>query len=53
MKAGSRIRLFLLIPGNLLALILACLEGKIIPNNLLGWFLLLFGVAYIVRLIYW
>jgi protein-S-isoprenylcysteine O-methyltransferase Ste14 len=46
MKAGSRIRLFFLIPGNFLALVLACLGIQILRSNLLGWFLFLFGVAY-------
>ncbi len=48
MKTGSAIRLFLLLPGNLLALFLACLGAQILPSNLLGWFLLLFGTAYMV-----
>lgn len=46
MKTGRSIRLFLLIPGNLLALILTCLGIRIQQTNLLGWFLFLFGVAY-------
>ncbi len=46
MKTGSAIRLFLLIPGNLLALVLACLGVQCLSTNLLGWFILLFGVAY-------
>lgn len=46
MKTGSSMRLFLLIPGNLLALILTCLGVNILQTNMLGWFLLLLGVAY-------
>jgi protein-S-isoprenylcysteine O-methyltransferase Ste14 len=46
MKTGSFIRLFLLVPGNFLALILTCLGVDILQTNLLGWFLLLFAVAY-------
>lgn len=48
MKTGSHIRLFLLVPGNALALILTCLGVDILRTNLLGWFLLLLGVAYMV-----
>jgi hypothetical protein len=43
---GSRIRLFSLIPGNLLGLILTCLGVQILRTNLLGWFL--FGLAYMI-----
>lgn len=46
MRAGRTIRLFFLVPGNLLALILACLGVQILRSNLLGWFLFLFGEAY-------
>ncbi len=48
MKTGSSIRLFLLVPGNLLALFLACLGAVILKTNLLGWFLVLLGAGYIV-----
>ncbi len=48
MKASTRMRLFLLIPANLMALILAALGVKIAKTNWLGWLLLLFGLAYLI-----
>ncbi len=47
MKTGGNIRLFLLIPGNILALGLVFLGAQTRAANLLGWFLLLFGVLYL------
>jgi len=41
-------RLFLLIPGNLLALALAYLGWQTLPTNRLGWILLLLGLGYVV-----
>jgi hypothetical protein len=48
MKTILSIRLFLIIPGNLLALVLGILGVQSIPTNLLGWFVSLFSLAYMV-----
>jgi len=52
MKAGGGMRLFLLIPANILALGLAWLGLKTLAENLLGWFLLLLGAAYMLGSLY-
>jgi protein-S-isoprenylcysteine O-methyltransferase Ste14 len=46
MKGNAVIRLFLLIVGNALAILLALLALETTPTNFLGWFLLAIGVAY-------
>ncbi len=47
MNKEKTIQLFLLIPGNLVALILACLGVLTLRTNPLGWFLFLLGEGYI------
>jgi protein-S-isoprenylcysteine O-methyltransferase Ste14 len=46
MKTNTGIRIFLLIVGNALALLLALLALETTPNNFLGWFLFAIGIAY-------
>jgi protein-S-isoprenylcysteine O-methyltransferase Ste14 len=46
MKSNAAIRIFLLIIGNALALLLALLALETTPTNFLGWFLFAIGIAY-------
>jgi protein-S-isoprenylcysteine O-methyltransferase Ste14 len=46
MKSNTFIRVFLLIVGNALALLLALLALETTPTNFLGWFLLAISIAY-------
>jgi protein-S-isoprenylcysteine O-methyltransferase Ste14 len=46
MKTNTGIRIFLLIVGNALALLLALLALETTPTNFLGWFLFAMGIAY-------
>lgn len=52
MKKESLIRIFLLIPCNIMAIVLVYLGTRILQTNLLGWFLVLFGLAYILGGVY-
>jgi protein-S-isoprenylcysteine O-methyltransferase Ste14 len=46
MKSNNIIRIFLLIVGNALALILALLGLETTPTNFLGWFVMAVSIAY-------
>jgi protein-S-isoprenylcysteine O-methyltransferase Ste14 len=46
MKSNGFIRIFLLIAGNALALLLAALALETTPTNFLGWFLFAIAIAY-------
>lgn len=46
MKTDSFARIFLLVVGNALAILLALLALETTPTNFLGWFLLAIGIAY-------
>ena len=46
MKSNTLIRIFLLIIGNALALLLALLALETTPTNFLGWFLFAISIAY-------
>lgn len=46
MKTDSFIRVFLLVIGNALAILLALLALETAPTNFLGWFLFAIGIAY-------
>lgn len=46
MKSDTVVRIFLLIVGNALALLLALLALETTPTNFLGWFLFAISIAY-------
>jgi protein-S-isoprenylcysteine O-methyltransferase Ste14 len=46
MKSNTVVRIFLLIIGNALALLLALLALETTPKNFLGWFLFAISIAY-------
>jgi protein-S-isoprenylcysteine O-methyltransferase Ste14 len=46
MKSNTVIRIFLMIVGNALAMLLALLALETTPTNFLGWFLLAISIAY-------
>ena len=46
MKSNTMIRIFLLIVGNAMAILLALLALETTPTNFLGWFLLAISIAY-------
>lgn len=46
MKSNTVIRIFLLIVGNALAILLALLALETTQTNFLGWFLLAISIAY-------
>jgi protein-S-isoprenylcysteine O-methyltransferase Ste14 len=46
MKSNTVVRIFLLIVGNALAILLALLALETTPTNFLGWFLLAISIAY-------
>jgi protein-S-isoprenylcysteine O-methyltransferase Ste14 len=46
MKSNKSVRLFLLIVGNALAILLALLALETTPTNFLGWFLLAISITY-------
>jgi protein-S-isoprenylcysteine O-methyltransferase Ste14 len=46
MKTNRGIRIFFLVVGNALALLLALLALETTPTNFLGWFLFAIGIAY-------